>query len=154
MRVVTFFSIHLGKWECGRKDNITTAYISRLAPLLPRFTVQTNTSSQIIHNPGTIPDPQFLTSSSSNISVVFEGSYASYNQDTTSSSISAFQKSSKVGRERMAAIVYDFPDGQKTKDFVRQLRKVVGSLFLTGSGVDGDVYAGWWEAWQSWVGEM
>ncbi|KUJ17439.1 uncharacterized protein LY89DRAFT_644923 [Mollisia scopiformis] len=108
----------------------------------------------IIHNPGSIPDPQFLTSSSANVTVVFEGSYTSYQQYSSSKSIGAVQKSAKVKREQLAAIVYDFPDGEDTKGFLEDLRRRVGNLFITGDGVDGDVYAGWWDEWEGWVGNM
>lgn len=59
----------------------------------------------------------------------------------------------------MAAIIYNVPDGEVSNgtekgSLLGGLSNVVGSLYLTGEGVGGDVYAGWWERWGDWVGEM
>lgn len=86
--------------------------------------------------------------------MVFEGSYDTYVQYSSSKAISTVRKQAKVSRESLAAIVYDFPDGAKDSGFSRDLRRAAGNVYLTGSGVDGDVYAGFWDNWQGWVSDM
>ncbi|CZR56592.1 related to cell surface spherulin 4-like protein [Phialocephala subalpina] len=117
----------------------------------------------IIHNPGTLPDARYLTSRSSNVTVIFENSWDNYNAVDLRASIRTLRKTAGVGREALAAIIYDVPDGEPDVEstngdnkgtVVGNLRNVVGSLYLTGSGVGGDIYAGFWTRWGDWVEQM
>jgi hypothetical protein len=108
---------------------------------------------QIIHNPGTIPDPRYLPSC--NLTVVFEGAYSTYKSSNLRKGISAFQASSKLGRSATACIIHDLPSTMSSKDedsFVKELRGLAGSIFVTGLSID--YYASFWEGWQGFVDDM
>jgi len=107
----------------------------------------------IIHNPGTIPDARFLASC--NLSVVFEGTYSTYQIYGFHKTISAFQASSKCERSAIACIVHDLPASLSNHDensLVRDLRSVAGSIFVTGLSVD--YYASFWEGWDGFARDM
>lgn len=104
---------------------------------------------QIIHNPGTIPDPRYLASC--NLTVLFEGSYSTYKSANLQKNITAFQKSSKLGREATACIVHDVPSSISSA-LTRELRGMAGSVFVTGLAVS--YYASFWEGWQEFVDEI
>lgn len=122
--------------------------------ILPSGTHETN-KLQIIHNPGTIPDARYL--SSADLTVVFEGTYSTYQSYSFHKSMTAFQSEAKEGRNALAAIVHSLPEDLsegKEKKLVGDLRRSVGSLFVTGLGVGVDYYAGFWEGWLGWVGDL
>jgi hypothetical protein len=106
---------------------------------------------QIIHNPGTIPDPRYLASR--NVTVVFEGSYSTYKTSNLNKNISGFQKSSQLGRGATACIIHGFPSKVSSENsLIRELRGLAGSVFVTGLSVD--YYASFWDGWQDFVDEM
>ncbi|KAE8441933.1 hypothetical protein EG329_004141 [Mollisiaceae sp. DMI_Dod_QoI] len=111
----------------------------------------------IIHNPGTIPDARYLNAGFGNLTVVFEGSFDTYQNISFPRAIRSFQRKARSGQEALAAIVYDVPDDFQGRDetrFLGRLRNAVGSVFLTGAGTDGDVYASFWTGWDNWVQDM
>ena len=108
---------------------------------------------QIIHNPGTIPDARFL--SSCNLTVVFEGTYSTYQIYGFSKTISSFQSSSECERDALACIVHGLPANLSSNDMnnlVRDVRSLAGSVFMTGLSVD--YYASFWQGWAGFVNEM
>jgi hypothetical protein len=108
---------------------------------------------QIIHNPGTIPDARYL--SSCNTSVVFEGTYSTYQIYGFHKTISAFSASAKCGRGAIACIVHDIPSTLTSKDeatLIGDLRSVAGSFFITGLATN--YYASFWDGWAGFVLDM
>ncbi|KAH7395888.1 cell surface spherulin 4-like protein [Cadophora sp. MPI-SDFR-AT-0126] len=111
------------------------------------------TDPLIIQNPGTIPDQRFMPSC--NLSVVFEGTYDTYQIYGFHKTISAFQSSSNSERSAMAAVVHNFPaslSSKKENSLVKDLRHVAGSIFLTGLSVD--YYSSFWDGWAGFAGDM
>ncbi|KAH8802482.1 Spherulation-specific family 4-domain-containing protein [Xylogone sp. PMI_703] len=105
----------------------------------------------IIHNPGTIPDARYL--SSCNLTIVFEGTYATYQGHGMHKVISAFRASSGAPREAFACIVHDMPmSADDEKNLVKDLKSVAGSVFVTG--LDVDYYSRFWDGWLGFVGAM
>ncbi|RFU27107.1 hypothetical protein B7463_g9239, partial [Scytalidium lignicola] len=105
----------------------------------------------IIHNPGTIPDARYLPSS--NLTIVFEGTYATYQSHGMHKVISAFRASSKTPREAFACIVHDMPmSSDDEKSLVKDLKTVAGSIFVTG--LDVDYYSEFWDGWMGFVAQM
>jgi len=107
----------------------------------------------IIHNPGAIPDARFM--SSCNVSVVFEGTYSTYQVYGFSKTISSFRSSSKCNRDALACIIHALPTTLSSNDLnalVKDVRSLAGSAFLTGLSVD--YYASFWAGWTGFVNEM
>ncbi|KAL2074258.1 hypothetical protein VTL71DRAFT_8036 [Oculimacula yallundae] len=107
----------------------------------------------IIQNPGTIPDQRFMPSC--NLSVVFEGSYDTYQIYGFHKTIASFQKSSNSDRAKMAAVVHNYPaslSNKKENSLVKDLRKVAGSVFLTG--LTADYYSSFWDGWAGFANDM
>ncbi|CZT07757.1 related to cell surface spherulin 4-like protein [Rhynchosporium agropyri] len=107
----------------------------------------------IIQNPGTIPDQRFMPSC--NLSVVFEGTYETYQIYGFHKTISTFQSSSKNDRSKLAAVVHNFPpslSSKKENKLVKDLRRVAGSVFLTGLSVD--YYSSFWDGWAGFAQDM
>ncbi|KAH7360230.1 Spherulation-specific family 4-domain-containing protein [Rhexocercosporidium sp. MPI-PUGE-AT-0058] len=106
----------------------------------------------IIHNPGTIPDQRFMPSC--NLSIVFEGTYDTYQIYGFHKTISAFQSSSNSDRSKMGAVVHNFPTSLSSKEnsLVKDLRHVAGSIFLTGLSVD--YYSSFWDGWAGFADDM
>jgi hypothetical protein len=110
---------------------------------------------QIIHNPGTIPDPRMLSPNICDLSVVFEGAYSTYTMYNIGEQISRLEASSNCGRDRLACIVHGVPTTLSSNDmiaFMNGLRTMVGSLFLTRLSVD--YYASFSPRWVEFVSEM
>lgn len=108
---------------------------------------------QIIQNPGTIPDARFL--SSCDLSVVFEGTYSTYQIYGSSKNISALEASSKCGREKLACIMHGVPSTLSNNDMTSlmdDLRTVAGSVFVTRLSVD--YYASFSAGWPEFASEM
>lgn len=99
----------------------------------------------IIQNPGTLPDARFL--SSCDVSVVFEGTYSTYQIYGSSKNISTFQAESKCSREKLACIMHGVPSlsSNDMTSLVNDLRTVAGSVFVTGLSVD--YYASFSDGW-------
>lgn len=109
----------------------------------------------IIHNPGTIPDAKMLSPAICDLSVVFEGTYSTYQIYGFGEQISTLQASSKCGREKLACIVHAVPSALSSNDvmaLVNGLRTMVGSVFLTGLSVD--YYASFSPRWAEFADEM
>lgn len=86
---------------------------------------------------------------------MFEGSYSTYQSSNLHENVTAFQASSRLDKNAMACIVHDLPSTLSSKDedsFVRELRGLAGSLFVTGLSVD--YYASFWEGWQGFMDIM
>jgi len=92
---------------------------------------------------------------SCNLSVVFEGTYDTYQIYDFHKTISAFQSSSNNERSSMAAVVHNFPatlSSKKENSLVKDLRHVAGSIFLTGLTVD--YYSSFWDGWAGFADDM
>ena len=145
---------------CSDLGNIIKAWIKQQA--LPRTSKRHSpllqaepilTQKQIIHNPGTIPDPRYMTSA--NLTVVFEGTYSTYQIYGFHKAMTTFQDSSKTDRNALAAIVHTVPTTLSDKDeksLVRDLRSSVGNIFITGLSVD--YYASFWSGWLGFTDDM
>lgn len=108
---------------------------------------------QIIHNPGTIPDARYMPFCS--LSVVFEGTYSTYQIYGLPKTISAFQRSANCSREATACIIHSLPwtlSPSDQKALIMDLRAMAGGIFVTGLAVD--YYASFWEHWAAFVDEM
>lgn len=110
---------------------------------------------QIIHNPGTIPDSNMLSPTLCDMSVIFEGTYSTYQIYGFSKQIATFQASSKSDRHKLACILHAVPSTLTSNDMTaltNGLRTMAGSLFLTGLAVD--YYASFSPGWAEFVDEM
>ena len=115
----------------------------------------TTSFGQIIQNPGTIPDARMLSSTICDLSVVFEGTYSTYQIYGFGKQISTLKASSKCGRDKLACIVHAVPSTLSSNDvtaLVNGLRTMVGSVFLTGLSVD--YYASFSPRWAAFTDEM
>jgi hypothetical protein len=84
---------------------------------------------------------------------VFEGSYSTYKTSNLNKNISAFQRSSKLGREGTACIIHGLPSSTSSDNaMVRELRGLASSVFVTRLSVD--YYARFWDGWQGFVDDM
>jgi hypothetical protein len=87
--------------------------------------------------------------------VVFEGSYATYKTCNSQQNILAFQKSSRLSRDATVCIVHAIPSSISNRDqdlFVKELRGLAGTLFVTGLSVD--YYASFWGGLQGFVDDL
>lgn len=129
--------------------NLITAQVG------PDPTRLTTSHIQIIHNPGTIPDAKMLSPAICDLSVVFEGTYSTYQIYGFGKQISTLLASSKCGREKLACIVHAVPSALNSNDvlaLVNGLRTMVGSVFLTALSVD--YYASFSPRWAEFADEM
>ena len=96
-----------------------------------------------------------LSSAICDLSVVFEGTYSTYQIYGFSGQISALEALSKCGRDKLACIVHAVPTTLSSNDviaLVNGLRSLVGSVFLTGLSVD--YYASFSPRWAEFADEM
>jgi hypothetical protein len=96
-----------------------------------------------------------LSSSLCDLSVVFEGTYSTYQIYDFRSQIAALQASSKCGRDKLACIVHGVPSTLSDNDvtaLVNGLRTLSGSIFVTGLSVD--YYASFSPGWAEFTDEM
>jgi len=99
------------------------------------------------------PDARYLDSC--NLTVVFEGTYSTYQIYDFNKTISSFQSSTDTEKKASAVIIHAVPTTLSQGDhdaLVKNVRKLVGSVFMTGLAAD--YYASFWEGWASFVGEM
>lgn len=118
---------------------------------------------QIIHNPGTIPDPRYLDSP--DITVVFEGTYKTWLSNFSSKALPGspidrlMSVSKRVGMERLgrinlACIVHSVP-----MEIARtEMRQLVGQLCRCGrnsfmTDMSENYYAAFGETWAEFVAE-
>lgn len=104
-------------------------------------------------NFGTNFDARYL--SSCNVSVIFEGTYSTYQIYGFSKTISSFQSSAKCERDALAIIIHALPATLSSSDLnslVRDVRSLAGSAFMTGLSVD--YYASFWSGFAGFANEM
>ncbi|RDL38735.1 uncharacterized protein BP5553_03075 [Venustampulla echinocandica] len=109
----------------------------------------------IIHNPGVIPDPRYL--SSCNQTVVFEGAYDTYQKYKMQKNITTFlsQNSKICTRDNLATIVHSMPSSVSAKgqmSLVKDLRGISRNVFVTGLSVD--YYSSFWNGWEGFVQDV
>ncbi|KAG9234422.1 Spherulation-specific family 4 [Amylocarpus encephaloides] len=107
----------------------------------------------IIHNPGTVPSPNYLPFLSQ--VVIFEGSYDTYKSAKFDKNITAFTKTTQFPRYKLASIVHSLPENTTHKEsakLIKDLAKVSGSVFITGLSVD--YYSKFWSGFGGWVSAM
>jgi len=110
-------------------------------------------NSLIVHNPGMIPDARYMEFS--NLSVVFEGTYSTYQIYGFSKTISRFLDAGDIDPESAAVIIHSLPSEIWEADqlgLLRQVKSLVGNVFVTGLAAD--YYASFWEGWEEFVGRM
>ena len=112
-----------------------------------------------MNNPGTLPDPRYL--SGTDITVVFEGAYETYQMCGMSSRIANLARNTakdkgetSVGRSDFAVILHSLPPhvaGNRSaiSETVTELAAVVGSVFVTDLAEG--YYAGWSKIWAEMV---
>jgi hypothetical protein len=108
---------------------------------------------QIIHNPGLIPDNRYLASS--NQSVIFEGSYSTYQLHNFSTTIPSFRVSSHSDKDSFAVIIHSLPANMSETEqskLVEEFRDIAGNVFATG--LDSNYYSSFWQGWEGFVKEM
>lgn len=101
--------------------------------------------SQVIHNPGTIPD-EGLNVPNTDVTVVFEDTFESYQQRRGTLEGLAGDRSSK------SFIIHSVPSGTKLRKLVNQLAKHAEYLFLTD--LTSDYYQSFGDDWQGFVDSM
>jgi hypothetical protein len=108
---------------------------------------------KIIHNPGTIPDARYLNSC--NLTVVFEGTYSTYQIYGSGKTIASFHNSAKCERDALAVVIHGMPSTLARQDqtnLITGVREVAGSLFVTG--LKEDYYASFWDGWGDFVADL
>jgi hypothetical protein len=93
--------------------------------------------------------------SSCDVSVVFEGTFSTYQIYGFSKNISALQASSKCNRDKLACIMHAVPSTLSSNDMsslVKELRTLAGSVFMTGLSID--YYASFSAGWAEFASEM
>ncbi|KFY27072.1 hypothetical protein V493_03707, partial [Pseudogymnoascus sp. VKM F-4281 (FW-2241)] len=111
----------------------------------------------LINNPGIIPDARLLHGP--NITVVFEGTYATYQQHRVCSKLSKLkQKPERSGnsviRNHLACIMHSVPvevaDNESAmQKVVRELQRLAGTVYVTD--LHEDYYAGFGSGWMRFV---
>ncbi|KAH8656619.1 cell surface spherulin 4-like protein [Tricladium varicosporioides] len=107
----------------------------------------------IIHNPGRLPDPRYLPSCT--MSVVFEGTFQTYVDETMQKNITTYQKRWGVKREKLGCIVHSLPTNtteKQERDIVTELKGVAANVFLTGLAEQ--YYERFWDGWNGFVNVM
>ena len=126
-------------------------HFTSLSPLTPL---------QIVHNPGTLPAPEFH-SSAPDITVIFEQSYPSWT-GTSHSTTAAFVTNSSnpyptADRSAYALMVHSVPPslaGADLQAFVDGLQEIGQHLFVTSNSEDYyESFAGDWEGFVDLVRE-
>lgn len=99
-------------------------------------------ASQIIHNPGIIPDPEF-NDPSTDITVVFENSYQNY------SDLQPSLKSLDQDRSQYSYMVHSVPEDTNVGEFVDDISHEAEYLFLTERTKD--FYSGFGSQWMEFI---
>lgn len=138
---------------------ILATFVSAGGPL-PRITrhylvmaLFANLRSQIIHNPGAIPDARYM--GLCDVSVVFEGTYSTFQIYGFSKRISSFHAAAQTARGAAAVIIHSLPPNLSDDDqfeLVRKAKELAGSIFVTGLSVD--YYASFWDGWEGFIDDM
>ena len=105
---------------------------------------------KIIHNPGTIPDVRYLASC--NMTVVFEGTYATYQQHDFGKTIKSFRGAPNSDRDDLAVIIHSVPltlGEKEKKKIVKDVKKLAAGVFITDLSVD--YYASFARGWDDFV---
>jgi len=109
--------------------------------------------TQIIQNPGMIPDARYLASC--NMTIVFEGTYSTYQQHDFGKNIKSFLEAPGCERDNLAIIVHSLPTVLSEKDkksMVKDIRKLAAGVFVTGLSVD--YYASFAQGWGDFVKDV
>lgn len=133
-------------------DGASAQYLETTAAGI-RSSTGFGSNPMIIHNPGTIPDARYLDSC--NLSVVFEGTYSTYQIYGFKDSLASFHSTAKTTRDALGVIIHNLPSTISTTDqerFLGDVRDVAGSIFVTGLSTN--YYASFWEGWGAFVDEM
>lgn len=89
------------------------------------------------------------------MTVVFEGTYATYQQYDLGKTIKSFCAAPGCKRDELAVIVHSLPSNlsEKTKkSLVRDVKKLAAGVFVTGLSVD--YYASFAQGWNDFVGDV
>jgi hypothetical protein len=106
----------------------------------------------VINNPGTIPDSRYLDGP--DVTVVFEGTYKTYQAENLGRAILALQDDI-TDRTALACIMHSAPVGVekwRMKEVVEELRKLAGCVFVTE--LSADFYSSFGICWEAFVAEM
>ncbi|CEJ56957.1 Putative Cell surface spherulin 4-like protein [Penicillium brasilianum] len=108
------------------------------------------TNGFVVHNPGAVPDSRYLASADS--TVVFEGTYSSFQERQGAKLFTAIPDSN---RTQLCAVIHSVPDteeGPKLRSLVKDARKVVDELYITHLSID--YYASFGSKWTEFVDLM
>lgn len=89
------------------------------------------------------------------LSVLFEGTYSTYQNYGFDKIISSFRAANDIYREATAVVMHGLPPTLSSIDqesLVNQARRIVGSVFMTG--LANDYYVSFWEGWAGFVEDM
>jgi hypothetical protein len=106
----------------------------------------------VVNNPGTIPDSHYLDGP--DMTVVFEGTYKTYQTENLGRAILALQNDT-ADRTVLACIIHSAPVGVekwRMKEVVEELQKLAGSVFVTER--QADFYSSFGSCWEAFVVEM
>jgi hypothetical protein len=101
----------------------------------------------VIHNPGTVPDPEF-TNPGPDITTVVEESYANYSK---ASHQERHNKLLRYSREKCAYMVHSVPV-ENMQNLVHELRHRGEYLFVTD--LSKDYYCKFGPSWKQFIGAM
>lgn len=113
--------------------------------------IDANSVMQIIHNPGSIPDAR-LTDPDVDITVVFEGSYQDYQEDSSSQALRARLASLPYDRSRVSCIMFSVRTGMSQGDrrsLADELSQHAEFLYLTD--LNQDYYESFGPHWQDFI---
>ncbi|KAJ6117524.1 hypothetical protein N7512_007249 [Penicillium capsulatum] len=110
----------------------------------------TNPPTQVVHNPGAIPDSRYLPTADS--TVVFEEAYTTFQERQGAKLFTAIPESN---RTQLCALIHSVPntvEGSELRGLVKEVRKVADEVFITH--LSKDYYASFGEKWTEFVDLM
>lgn len=113
--------------------------------------IDANPITQIIHNPGLIPDAR-LTDPDVDITVVFEGSYQDYQEDSSSRALRAQLASLPYDRSGVSCIMFSVRTGMSQGDrrsLADELSQHAEFLYLTD--LSQNYYESFGPHWQDFI---
>ncbi|KAJ5460096.1 uncharacterized protein N7458_001648 [Penicillium daleae] len=125
------------------------AYLQNLTDLVKELN-GFGSNGFVVHNPGAVPDSRYLASADS--TVVFEGTYSSFQERQGAKLFTAIPESN---RTQLCAVIHSVPDteeGSKLRSLVKEARKVVDELYITHLSTD--YYASFGSKWTEFVDLM
>ena len=95
----------------------------------PNILTYQSCAPQVVHNPGTVPDPQYLAFADS--TVIFEATYETFKERNGAGMLSNILD---AGRSQRCCIIHSVPDNVTGHEFLRLVKdatKIADEVFIT-----------------------